>query len=163
MCESFLFLLLIHPVHETVSEVEWNPMTRRMEVALRLDTLDAQWLSKQALATDQGKSWRMAYLQQKFRLTDRVGAGQPETSSYHWIGREQKGAHVWWYFEIEPLNHRKPQWIQQRVLDGRESHYTHRILILGEPGKRSLNLSSRKSKARFDQAQNAATSKSTDR
>ena len=163
MHASFLLLLLVHPVHETVAEVEWNSMTHRMEVALRLDALDAQWLSKQAVTNKQGQSWRLAYLRQRFRVTDTVGAGQSETSAYHWIGREQKGAHVWWYFEIEPTNGRKPQWIQQRMLGEREPNYTHRILILGESGKRSLNLSSQKTKARFDQSHDDTTSRATDR
>ena len=163
MYTSFLFLLLMHPVHATVAEIQWNPTTRRMEVALGLDALDAQWLSKQAVAAKRGKSWRLAYLRQKFRITDTVGAGQSETSSYHWIGREQKGARVWWFFEIEPVDARKPQWIQQRILNDREPNYTHRILILGESGKRSLNLSSQKNRARFDQAQDDGTSKATDR
>ncbi|MDB4749929.1 hypothetical protein OAF83_03395, partial [Rubripirellula sp.] len=136
--------------------------TGRMEVALRLDVLDAQWLEKQAAKTGTPSNWRLKYLKKKFRLTEPASAGQPLTSSYHWIGREQKGAHVWWFFEIEPTDGNKPQWIQQSMLDDREPNYTHRILILGKPGKRSLNLTTRKNKARLDQAKDDTTSKATD-
>ena len=175
---SLLCLMLVHPVHETVAELEWNPKTHRMEVALRLEILDAQWLAKQHAKAntspdtspdaspdknaDPANNWRLKYLEQKFRVTKPSGAGQPLTSSYHWIGREQKGPHVWWYFEIEPTDKTKPQWVQQRMLEDREPNYTHRVLILGDPGKRSLNLTSRKNKARLDQAKDDTTSKATD-
>jgi hypothetical protein len=159
---SLLCLMLVHPVHETVAEIEWNSKTGRMEVALRLDVLDAQWLESQTAQTGTPSDWRLKYLKKKFRFTKPAGVGQPLTSSYHWIGREQKGAHVWWFFEIEPTDGNKPQWIQQSMLDDREPNYTHRILILGKPGKRSLNLTTRKNKARLDQAKHEATSKATD-
>ncbi len=163
---SLLYLMLVHPVHETVAEIEWNPKTHRMEVALRLDILDEQWLAKQhSKATkepDATKNWRLNYLEQKFRVTEPTTAEHPLTSSYHWIGREQKGPHAWWYFEIEPTNKTKPAWIQQRMLEEREPNYTHRVLILGDPGKRSLNLTPRKNKARFDQAKNGTKNKATD-
>ena len=167
---SLLCLMLVHPVHETVTEIEWNPKTHRMEVALRLDILDAQWLAKKHAKagtkseknSDAANNWRLKYLEQKFRVTKSTGAGQPLTSSYHWIGREQKGPHVWWYFEIEPADKSKPQWVQQRMLEDREPNYTHRVLILGDPGKRSLNLTTRKNKARLDQAKDDTKSKATD-
>jgi hypothetical protein len=162
MSFSLLCLMLVHPVHETVSEIQWNPKTHRMEVALRLDILDEQWLQKQTSQPKLDKAWRVNYLKKKFRVTQPVGAGQARTSTYHWIGREQKGAHVWWFFEIEPADTNKPQWIQQSMLEEREPNYTHRILILGEPGKRSLNLTTRKNKARLDQAKDDAKSKATD-
>ena len=36
--------LLVHPVHETIAEIEWNDETKRLEVALRLDAIDDQWI-----------------------------------------------------------------------------------------------------------------------
>ena len=67
---SLLCLMLVHPVHETVAEIEWNPKTHRMEVALRLDVLDAQWLAKKhakaGTNSDQNSNaaniWRLKYL-----------------------------------------------------------------------------------------------------
>lgn len=161
---SLLYLMLVHPVHETVAEIEWNPKTHKMEVALRLDILDEQWLAKQVSKanSETAKNWRLDYLQQRFRVTSPAKNGRPLTSSYHWIGRQQKGPHVWWFFEIEPTNKNKPDWIQQRMLEEREPNYTHRVLILGSPGKRSLNLTTRKNKARLDQAKDDTTSKPTD-
>lgn len=44
----FLILtaFLLHPVHETIAEVEWNAETKRLEVALRLDVVDAEWIRR---------------------------------------------------------------------------------------------------------------------
>ena len=163
---SLLYLMLVHPVHETVAEIQWNAKTHRMEVALRLDILDEQWLAKthSQATTKSGatQNWHLKYLEQKFRVTEPASSGHPLTSSYHWIVREQKGPHVWWYFEIEPTDKTKPEWIQQRMLEDREPNYTHRILILGDLGKRSLNLTTRKNKARLDQAKDDRTNKATD-
>ncbi|MAI71407.1 MAG: hypothetical protein CMM01_10885 [Rhodopirellula sp.] len=164
MSFTLLCLILVHPVHETVAEIEWNSKTQRMEVALRLDILDDQWLAKKASKADGGesKNWRLKYLERTFRITKPGGAGQPTTSSYDWIGKQQKGAHVWWFFEISPTDKIKPQWIQQKMLEEREPNYTHRILILNASGKRSLNLTTRKNKARLDQAKDDTTNKATD-
>ena len=159
---SLLCLLLVHPVHETVAEIEWNPKSHRVEVALRLDILDEQWLAQQETQIKAGKNWRLKYVEQKFRVTKAGDGSQPLTSSYHWVGRQQKGPHVWWFFEIEPTDRSQPEWIQQRMLEEREPNYTHRVLILGVSGKPSLNLTTRKNKARLDQAKDDRTSKATD-
>ena len=165
MSFGLLCLMLVHPVHETIAEIEWNSKTNHMEVALRLDILDEQWLTKQASKTDarESKNWRLNYLEQKFRVTKAEEAGEPSTSSYHWIGRQQNGPHVWWFFEIAPTDQREPLWIQQRMLEDREPNYTHRVLIHGAQGKRSLNLPTQKNKARLDQAKDDTPSKATDR
>ncbi len=34
----------MHPVHETVTEVQWNFKTHRMEVAVRLAAEDERWI-----------------------------------------------------------------------------------------------------------------------
>ncbi|MGI9470588.1 MAG: DUF6702 family protein [Rubripirellula sp.] len=136
----------VHPVHETVAEVEWNATTGRLEVALRLDVLDEQWLRQRLSGDKPTQRWALEYLQKKFRIRERPDAGREDVSSYHWVGREQKGAHVWWFFEIEPDDKQPAQWIEQQMLFEREPNYTHRVLILGLPTKRSLNLTARRPK-----------------
>ena len=162
MTFTLLFLLLVHPVHETFSEIEWNPKTKRLEVALRLDVLDEQWIKRQSSNVEPERNWQLNYLINKFRVTNPAERGQPATSIYHWVGRQEKGAHAWWYFEIEPADGNMPQWIQQRMLEKRESDYTHRIMVLAGSAKRSINLSTRKNKARLDQAKDDARNKATD-
>ncbi len=151
----FCFLLttlLLHPVHETLSEIEWNGETRRLEVALRIDPLDEQWLKKKLRGDDRYAQWVPKYLESKFRVTDR--AKNKEDATYHWIGRDDKGSHVWWYFEIQPADRQRPQWIEQRMLFERDEKYVNRVLILGQVPKRALTLTIQRPKAFLDPAKN---------
>ena len=153
----------MHPVHETVSEIEWNDETKRLEVALRLDQLDEQWLKNRLASQRPTEVWAIEYLREKFRIRDRVDARQPDTASYHWVGRETKGAHVWWFFEIAPADQREVEWIEQQMLFEREPNYVHRVLILGSPTKRSLNLHARRPKAYLNQSKDEPTATPVDR
>lgn len=153
----------VHPVHETVSEVEWNADTHRLEVALRLDALDEQWLQQRLAGGKPTPQWAVEYLKNKFRIRKRLDARRQDTTSYHWIGREERGAHVWWFFEIEPRDEQPAEWIEQKMLFEREPNYTHRVLVLGQPSKRSLNLNARRPKASLKQAQDDAPVPPVDR
>ena len=84
-----LTALLLHPVHETVSELEWNAETKRVEVALRLDTTDEQWLKQQVGGDDETGVWAVRYLRQKFRVTR--STKQQDRPRYRWIGRDDEG------------------------------------------------------------------------
>jgi hypothetical protein len=61
--------MLLHPVHATLTEVEWNSKTERLEVGLRLDRLDEQRIAKRlgVKVDDEGGGkdvghWRAAFL-----------------------------------------------------------------------------------------------------
>ncbi len=149
----FTFALL-HPVHETVTEIEWNAQTGRLEVALRLDVLDEQWLRKRGEHNVEDSKWRLDYLRRKFRVTKSPSKGQPDGCEYHWVGRHEEGSHVWWYFEIALRDKQPPTWVDQRVLFEREENYTHRILILDQVPRRSLTLTIQRPKANLDEAVN---------
>ena len=143
MINTFLLAtLLIHPVHETLAEIEWNEQSKRLEVALRLHTLDEQWLSKHNRRQQPVEKWALTYLRQNLRIAPlpKEPDGDDPTK-YHWVGRQSDGAHVWWYFELEPTNGQQPAWIENRVLFEREDNYINRILVLNEQPKRSLTLS----------------------
>ncbi|MDG2221326.1 MAG: hypothetical protein P8L85_08105 [Rubripirellula sp.] len=150
MFSSILLAALLHPSHETFSELEWNAETGRLEVAMRLDVLDEQWLKRQFQGKPASKDWIVQYLQKKFRVTDTPRDGKPDAASYHWIGREDDGSHVWWYFEIEPRDHKKPTWIDVRVLFEREKTYTHQVVHLGKTPRRSMMLTSQLSRLPFE-------------
>lgn len=147
-----LIAALLHPVHETVSEIEWNAETSRLEVALRLDVLDEQWLRKKLGGKEPVSQWAIGYLQQNFRVTERPKGKKPDSTTYRWVGRKEEGSHVWWYFEIEPPDKQRPTWIDQRVLLEREENYTNRILILDQTPRRSLDLNAQRPKANLDEA-----------
>ncbi len=158
----FAFLMtaaaLLHPVHETLSEIEWNEQTKVLEVAVRLDALDEQWLRKQHGREDDISSWAVGYLRRNFRVDAIDSPTRRERSRYRWVGRDEEGSHVWWYFEIEPENQKMPVWIEQRMMFEREEGFTNRILILGQVPRRSLTLTIGRPKARLDQAQDDAPS-----
>lgn len=150
MLAVFLTALLMHPVHETVTEMEWNPQTRRLEVAMRLDAIDEQWLRKRATRTptpaDPG-NWELAYLRRHFRISEPPQKGKPDATKYRWIGRDEDKGHVWWFFELEPADRDPPQWIEHRVLFEKESNQANRILLLGTVPARTLILTMQRPRA----------------
>ncbi len=146
--------VLLHPVHETVSEIEWNSKTKRLEVAIRLDALDEQWLTMKHGGDQKIEIWATRYLRRHFRVTDhpKTTSKQRPTSQYHWVGRDDKKSFVWWYFEIEPADGVRPRWIDQRILFDHNENHLNRILILGHLPRRSFTLTIRRPKASLDQA-----------
>ena len=125
-------VLLLHPVHETVSEVEWNPKTKCLEVALRLHQLDEQWISRQPSHTDRA-GWQADYLQhhlyfdpQKDPKADGGFRGKP----IRWVGRKEQDGYAWWFFEVVCKNGKPPRSVRTRLLFDYERGYQHRIILL---------------------------------
>ena len=152
MVQLLIYAALLHPVHETVSEIEWNEKSHRLEVALRLDVLDEQWLRRQLGTNAKVDDWAIRYLQKTFRVAPLPEKGQPDPTRYHWIGRDAEGSHAWWYFEIEPLDRSRPKSIQQRMLFEKEDNFVNRILVLGQVPRRSLVLTIGRPRADLDQS-----------
>src|SRR6056297_3111921 len=153
MLACVFLLVMLHPVHETAAEVQWNSESKRLEVALRLDMQDEQWIRRQMTKSgdsEKTSSWALKYLSQRFRIARLPQQNHPDSTRYHWIGRSEEGAHRWWYFEIQPLDGQVPQWIDQRVLLDRESNYTHRVLILNHTPPRAVNVTSGHSRVRLN-------------
>ena len=160
MLVSLFMALLMHPIHETVAEVDWNKTSSRLEVALRFDALDEQWLAKRYASERNPKTnsnetsspskadkkqsaddnWSLALLQQSFRIAERPKGEATYPSSYHWIGRKEEGQFVWWYFEIQPSDGRAPKWIENQILLEKDDKHVNRILVLGKPPRRSFLL-----------------------
>ena len=169
MFPIFLAAFLLHPVHETVSEIEWNEKTGRLEVALRLDPLDEQWLRKQADSRGETSKWALKYLARKFRIADSPQSKSPDktpaasktpAATYHWVGRDDKESHVWWYFEIEPADGKPPRWIDQRILLERNENHINRVLVLGQVPRRALTLTIQRPRAYLNQADHEQASQS---
>ncbi len=152
MLIALLWMMLVHPVHETVTEVEWNAKTLKLEVALRLDVDDEQWIKKRMKGGDDVKVWALQYLRSRLRIADAATANAEDPTTYHWVGRDRDGAHVWWYIEVEPTDQRPPEWIDHRVLFDREPDFLNRVLILGQTPPRALNVTAERSKVRLDEA-----------
>ena len=185
MIAFLLTTLLLHPVHETFSEVEWNAETGRLEVALRLDPLDEQWLRKKYAASEELSRWAPRYLRDRFRITEKpksdreageqtpaTDSGGPpgdhdahrdDTATYHWIGRQEGKSHVWWYFEIEPIDQQPPRWIDVRLLWERDDRYMSRVLSLGQTPRRALTCTRVQPRVLFDSAHESIDSPPADR
>ncbi len=150
---GLLLALLLHPVHETVAEVEWNSQSARLEVALRLSVLDQQWIGRQASNQSDVADWATQYLKRRFRIEPAAASSEEhKQASYHWVGREYRGSHVWWYFEIEPKNKKPPSTIVQRVLFERNDGYVNRVVVLGQNTRRALRLTKSNPSAKLNVA-----------
>ena len=134
--------LLMHPIHETVCEVEWNAKTNRVEVALRLDALDEQWIATTIGAEVNGQ-WQPKYLRSQLVFdptSDKMGGSKWKGRPLDWVGRKFEGGHVWWFFEVVCEDGRPPTVVQTRLLFDRHQDYQHRLVVLGraksDDGKR---------------------------
>ncbi len=147
---GLLLAVLLHPVHETVAEVEWNSETGRLEVALRLSVLDEQWIGRQAGSKESVEVWAKKYLQSRFRIDPNAGDDAKKRSAkYHWVGRQQQGSHVWWYFEIEPREQQRPSVISQKMLFDRNEGYVNRVVLLTKKTRRAVTLTAEKPQAKL--------------
>lgn len=142
MLTLILNALLLHPVHETVTEVEWNETTGRLEVAVRLNALDEQWIRRWHSEDKRQDNWRLAYARRRILFADdrmQLETKQPVAQAndrYRWIGLETEGAHVWWYIEIEPASGKIPAWMSQTMLFRRDERYINRVVLLNRKPKR---------------------------
>ena len=154
MISSLLLTMLLHPFHETVAEIEWNEKTKRVEVALRISILDQQWIEQQSKPDAKARVWAVDYLKKHFQ----VGRQNKRSAArYHWVGRQTRGSHVWWYFEIELENGDRPETISQRILFDRHEGYVNRVILLGKKSRRAVTLTIEQPEARLswhDQSKN---------
>ena len=155
MLGFLLVAVMMHPVHETVAEIEWNPETHRLEVALRLDALDEQWLRRRATKSQPTEDhWELNYVKSRFRTAEPPAENDIDSIAYRWLGRDEERGHVWWYFEIEPFDKQPPAWIEHRVLFEKEENQANRVVLLGGVPKRTLILTMQRPKAFLNQAGN---------
>lgn len=139
-----LTAVLLHPVHETISEVEWNGETRRLEVALRLHVLDEQRLQRRYADPETPYAqWAPAYLKKTYRIDPPRRPGQTRNATYHWVGRKPEGSHVWWFFEVEPKDGAMPEKLEQRMFFEHDKRYIHRVVVLGGEQRQALRLNVR--------------------
>lgn len=150
MFQAYAMLaMLLHPSLETVTELQWDPATKRVECALRLSLVD-----EQDVLRDYRKRWKTAAKTNGLDRFDRslaqrvladtvifetkvpkVDAKNQEDSRklqpYHVIGRQRDGGHVWWFFEYEVTTPQAgyvqpPNSVRIRILDRIASVHTHR-------------------------------------
>ncbi|MEL6107395.1 MAG: DUF6702 family protein [Planctomycetota bacterium] len=142
MSSLLLTAFLLHPVHETLSELEWNPESGRVEVALRLSLVDEEWIKRQHGPVPAGEERRKWYRQQLaasmvFDPVD-IKTDAPSGRPIHWLGRKEEGAHAWWFFEVGG-DKTPPKSLRMSLLFDRDSNYRHRVVMLGKKKDGSAN------------------------
>lgn len=145
--------VLVHPVHETVTEIEWNAVSGRLEVAIRLDADDERWIREKIGADVEAdvSDWAVEYLKKRFRVADlskstSTAKAGIDPTTYHWIGRDREGAYVWWYFEIDAGDRRRPEWFDHQLLYDRDPDFLHRVLILDGTPPIARNITSQRTR-----------------
>lgn len=127
--------MTMHPSHVTTCEMQWNAETHVVEVALRLAVADeAVLVPKIARLSPQDQAARAADVlaarmplmaakrtdaetgpAKKMPADDLVDAAV-SADRYRWIGRQEEGFHVWWYFEFKPENGQPPARLRSTLL-----------------------------------------------
>jgi hypothetical protein len=167
MTALFIAMMCLHPVHASLSEVQWNEEKKCLEVSLRLAPEDVDWILKSSQATsglanhkkdslaneietrvevaseieDPDAATAIAYLQRHYRIEPPPQANQQDPTEYRWVGRENSGGHQWWHFEMVPGEPVPPQkWSVSMLLD-RGPEYQHRVVLLGQEPPKSMDFS----------------------
>ncbi len=126
----FVSTIAAHEYHASTAEVEHNPESCRVEVALQVipedleaalsrDAGQAGWLDKTGHVDQQIG----AYLSAHFRVVGPSGESQPIV----WVGKEVSHRAAWLYFEI-PVEENATEKATSRTLE-------NRILLDLEPGQ----------------------------
>jgi hypothetical protein len=133
----------LHPFHISQAEVEWNPQSQRVEVALRLHPQDAQAIIDRMARTtvDLGtakdedlKEWYSAYLRERFALVLESAKDEPPVrGEFEWVGVERGERHVWLYFELKRPSalSEQPVLLENRVLMDIQADQTNVVLLRG--------------------------------
>ncbi len=93
---------LVHPFHETLTQIEQNIDDNTLEVAIRIDALDLdqmieRWLGERIDIEHDPRAERSLELWLRERLGVRLAGG--ERAPMTWIGHEFEGPFCWMYVE----------------------------------------------------------------
>ncbi len=98
--------LASHPLHTTYSEMEWNPESRRFEVALQLPGFvideELSLIHRRRInveTADDAEKMVEEYVRSRFKVT----TDSLPDCRLHWVGMEVELRDVWVYFEVEPV------------------------------------------------------------
>ena len=161
MLTTFCLLLtttLVHPFHSTSTEMQWNETTKCVELSMRIDLLDERWLKKQAArrskaaktdVSDEAVPWELQCLRRHLWF-DPVASkkGSAVRSGFvgkpiRWVGQQQEGAYVWWFFEVFCEDGTPPSRLRTNLLFERDRSFQHRYVVLSEDideSKRAFDL-----------------------
>ena len=137
-----LAALFAHPHHVTVAEVEYEPKTRALEVALKVRPVDLERVLKRRagkavdIDSDAGETVVAAYFAERFTVTPPDATPdddeEPDPLKFEWVGREFGVAEGWVYFKL-PLGKRADGFegltVADRVLFDLEADQVNRVVF----------------------------------
>jgi hypothetical protein len=100
--------MLLHPAQETLTELQFNEKTQRVEIAMRLSALDEQSLAEQhrkaAKPTLEGivSCLRLGSIEELQSDSNERADRNAIRERFRWVGRQEEGGHVWCYLEYTP-------------------------------------------------------------
>lgn len=96
-----------HPFHASIAEAEWNPKTKKLEIALWVHPVDLEKVlnqrSKKRIDLDKTANldkYISAYLTEVMSVKDAQGKVQ----KLEWVGKEIKLKGAWLYFQVSLTN-----------------------------------------------------------
>jgi hypothetical protein len=149
------YLVLLHPLHLSVSDIEYNPETKSLEITQRLfaddleDALHHQNSGKVDVLNPADPARLSAligrYLQQNFQL--QLNGKQTETK---YLGYEIEGDAVWVYMEVPNVRRIKSISVQNTVFFEMFDDQVNLINVDKDGEIRSLKLSSSQKRDRLN-------------
>ncbi len=116
-----IFMPLSHPIHVSITEINWNESTKSLEIAHKIfiddleDALEKQFNLRLHLATDRENEetdmYLKKYLAQHFQLQ---GNGKPLL--YHYLGKEYEQQAIWVFAEVQGVRKLKNLEIKNAIL-----------------------------------------------
>lgn len=137
MFTLMIAIALLHPFHTTSAEMEWNAESGKWEVSLKMQSFDVQRalqsqsetpVSLDRLTDEDWKREMSKYLAPRFKLEN--AAKQP--SKLEWVGFEERGASLWFYFELTPPKDIQGLRLIQSVLHEFETDQVNTVTFRGK-------------------------------
>lgn len=116
-----VFLPLFHPIHVSITEINWNENTKSLEIAHKIFIDDLENAMEQTfhlrfyLATDKENAetdmFLKKYLAQHFQLQ-----GNGKDLYYHYLGKEYDQQAIWVFAEVQGVRKLKHLQIKNSIL-----------------------------------------------
>ncbi len=143
-----------HPFHTSTAEVEFNPASGRLEVALKVYSADLETAlrrmdrSKVDLDNESVRDRLLKkYIASRFRIEDATPGHPPSpptghrTDSFHYVGSEIQGGDIWVYFELVAPARGQRFTLRNTVLTDVQPEQMNAVFFRGPVGTESLYFS----------------------
>jgi hypothetical protein len=153
---GFTTSALAHPFHLCSGEMEFNPKTKRWEVAMKMHPSDIETVIRKKtgkkidVAAKEGSPELVDYLSQHFQLTAaepaKAAAENRAEQKLEFIGAEIERGWLWVYFEIPAPEGKGAVTLTHSVLLDDVEKQSNTILVRNKGKRASLHFSSDKRK-----------------